>query len=141
MLIEAVGSVSFKVWPELRGCRTWSCTHSCGGATHSAAQLAHTPSHPVPLDESRRRCCSQPTWQVRVDSLGLRYLSLGLTSFSLRDMLVGLGLTSASTIDTSNLFTLKDAKALYVPAYSGNSLGAPLHCPRPVGSAALCQHP
>ena len=53
----------------------------------------------------------------------MRYLSLGLTSFSLKDTLVGLGLTAASTIDTSDLFTLKDAKALYVPAYP-NMLGA-----------------
>ena len=53
----------------------------------------------------------------------MRYLSLGLTSFSLKDTLVGLGLIAASTIDTSDLFTLKDAKALYVPAYP-NLLGA-----------------
>ena len=32
-------------------------------------------------------------------------------------------MTAASTIDTSDLFTLKDAKALYVPAYP-NMLGA-----------------
>ena len=64
-----------------------------------------------------------PSRQARIDSLGLRYLSLGLTSFSLKDTLVGLGLIAASTIDTSDLFTLKDAKALYVPAYP-NLLGA-----------------
>ena len=66
------------------------------------------------------------SFKVRVDALGLRYLSLGLTSFSLKDMLVGLGLTSAASIDTGDLFTLKDASALYIPTYPLNttSLGA-----------------
>ena len=65
------------------------------------------------------------SFKVRVDALGLRYLSLGLTSFSLKDMLVGLGLTSAASIDTGDLFTLRDAKALYIPAYPlNNSMGA-----------------
>ena len=73
--------------------------------------------------------------QARIDSLGLRYLSLGLTSFSLKDMLVGLGLTAASTIDTSSMFTLKDAKALYVPATS--SLGAHISVISAFGSAVV----
>ena len=103
-----------------------SCKHAGTLTLAAAPALAPAPSASPPIilqTLTSRLSLPTPSRQARIDSLGLRYLSLGLTSFSLKDTLVGLGLIAASTIDTSDLFTLKDAKALYVPAYP-NLLGA-----------------
>ena len=114
-----------------------SCKHAGTLTLAAAPALAPAPSASPPIilqTLTSRLSLPTPSRQARIDSLGLRYLSLGLTSFSLKDTLVGLGLTAASTMDTS-LFTLKDAKALYVPAYP-NVLGALVMVLRTAGSAA-----
>ena len=103
-----------------------SCKHAGTLTLATAPAIAPAPSASPPFilqTLTLRLPLPTPSRQARIDSLGMRYLSLGLTSFSLKDTLVGLGLIAASTIDTSDLFTLKDAKALYVPAYP-NLLGA-----------------